>query len=130
MSRRLATLAILLFSLFGAVPAVLACAALSGNTDCCTPAGSCDADPSQSLLTTSAACCAIQGTTQQARISIDTSNERLKPFSSSFDHPGVITTASLGLLTAAAWLADPALGRPCPYLKQQQTYLLTARLRL
>ena len=129
MSRRLATLAILLFSLFGAVPAVLACALVSPNADCCAPDGTCGADPSQSVLTAGATCCDVQGTEQHARISIDTRIEGLKSFSSSSDHSGTITSASPGVVPAADWL-DSALGRPAPYLDQQQTYLLTARLRL
>jgi hypothetical protein len=130
MPRRLATLAILLFSLFGAVPAALACALVSTNIDCCAPDGSCGADPSQAVLTTSAACCDIQGPAQQAGMSVGTRTERLKFFSSSFNHPDAITVASLGLNAAAARSPGHESDALCLYLNQQQTYLLTARLRL
>lgn len=130
MPRRLATLAILLFSLFGAVPAALACALAAGTSDCCAPDGSCLPDPSQAALTTSVACCDAQGTAQHAGISVSTKTERLKAFSSSFDHPDAISIASLGLDAAAARSPGHGSDARCLYPNQQQTYLLTARLRL
>lgn len=135
MPRRLATLAILLFSLFGAVPAALACALVSSNTDCCAPDGSCGADPAEAVLTTSPDstrpdCCDIQGPAQQAGMSVSTKTERLKVFSSCVDHSDAITIASRSFDVASSRSPGHELGRLGPHLDRQQTYLLTARLRL
>src|ERR1044072_3318064 len=79
MLRRLAPLAILLFSLFGAVPAALACVISAASADCCAPDGSCGPESSQPALTTAdAACCDVQGTAQNAAVCVSAKTERSK----------------------------------------------------
>jgi hypothetical protein len=63
-------------------------------------------------------------------MSVSAKIERLKVFSSSFDQPDAITIASLDLNAVAARSPGHEPDAHCLYLNQQQTYLLTARLRL
>lgn len=119
--RRLAKMAVLLLSLTGVVPAALACSVLAQDTDCCLPDQPCDTERAPTLLaSSSASCCEMLPVELRTVMAVATSSP---------DHCAVLAHQILSARSPQiAAIATPVAGDLHP--DQQQTYLLTGRLRL
>lgn len=133
MLRRLGILGVLLFSVSGFVPAALACAAMAAQTDCCPEGTPCDEGtaPAWEPSIVPACCSAAPAPERTVLASV---LERQKK-DSSLDRSN--SDQWMARTDASAWAAF-ASPRPksvdssqsLPTENQQQTYLLTGRLRL
>ena len=130
MLRRMATLAVVLLSLLGAVPAVLACAFVAEEMDCCPAHQPCATQYTCSVAAPpEASCCTLQPAVQPAVMLASPKSDRsfaAPPFP---DH-WVISSAEIPGVRAPPFpssLPPSARGNPAD---QRRTYLLTGRLRL
>jgi len=132
MIRRAGILALLLLSLLGAVPAALACAVAAGSMDCCAPDGSCPTDTPQPAISASvsAACCFVGSEAQQVVVAVGTRAESPKIHPGSLDTSGACPTKALHIPADKSGSPHVPIDASVSYTDQQQTYLLTGRLRL
>ena len=129
MLRRLAILGVLLLSLSGFVPAVLACAAMAQQMDCCPPERPCEANHAPLWTdSTGLACCEAVSSHAPAAVTVSAEIKKyiqdLPPPKFSGAYPGCV--ASRG---------PPRVAQPDPVLlafpaDRQDIYLQTGRLRL
>lgn len=130
MVRRLATLAVLLLSLSGVVPAALACADFAQDRDCCPPGQPCETQGIPTFLASnSVSCCDLQPLAQQVVVAVSSKAESQPADASPPDHCAAPALEISGA-RSPPFVPITIVGADNLYPDQQQTYLLTGRLRL
>lgn len=130
MLRRLATLGVLLLSLSGALPAALACAMIVQGADCCPTGQPCEpANTPAILVANGEPCCEVQPAAMRAVVAVSSRSDSRFDDSPAPDHSAV---PAHEFPETDSSPIEPRSSAAVPRLQidQQQTYLLTGRLRL
>lgn len=130
MLRRVGILGVLLLALSGFVPAAWVCAEMTQQMDCCPPDQPCDeADAAPSVAAESGLCCDFESTpTRSVPVFASQKEDR----SAKAPSPDYLAAASFASPQTISTFGGLARIHTPPLLdnNQQQTYLLTGRLRL
>lgn len=130
MLRRVGILGILLLALSGFVPAAWACAEAAQQMDCCPADQPCDeANATPSVVAESGLCCDLESTPTRSALAFASQKEDRSAKAPVPDHAVAISFASPQAVSAyRRWTRIGPV--PAQHNNQQQTYLLTGRLRL
>lgn len=130
MLRRLATLCVFLLSLSGVVPATVACALFLQGADCCPSGQPCEPAGTPTIVVSNGApCCAVELAPTRSVAAVSSQNDRRADDLPAPDH-WVGLAHSLPDIDPSPIELTLFPSAPPRQLDQQQTYLLTGRLRL
>jgi hypothetical protein len=130
MLRRLAILSVFLLSLSGVVPAAVACALFLQGADCCPSGQPCEPAGTPTIIVSNGApCCAVAPAPMRSVAAVSSQNDRRADNLPAPDHWVVLAHEFPDIDPSPMELTVFPLALP-RQLDQQQTYLLTGRLRL